>query len=168
MCLCFVSDPQRDPPTDSPTSPQTAIDHLGALETQRLTLLDRLQHLRSVLPPSHPALIPSPIPPQLIASRRAPFIPPPPSASPEEQENWNEGSAAPEFDERVYEVPVWSRVWDGGTGLPIPGMGLPKPGMMGSGSGSGAGRGGRRGSTSKGGGGGGGGEGEYEDSDEDM
>lgn len=84
-----------------------------------------------MLPTSHPALVPSPISPSIIASRRAPFIPPDPHiTSKADLENWNEGSAAPEFDEKQYEIPPWQRVWDGGTGLPIPGMGLPKLGMM--------------------------------------
>lgn len=78
----------------------------------------------------------------------------------EDVEAWwaNEGSCAPEFDESVYEVlpsppphsqqhqggptsgvpaiPIWNRAWDGGTGLPIRGMGLMKPGMRGFGPGS--------------------------------
>lgn len=75
--------------------------------------------------------MPSPILPSIIASRRAPFIPPDPNTtSKADLENWNEGNAAPEFDEKQYEIPTWQRAWDGGTGLPIPGMGLPKPGMM--------------------------------------
>lgn len=139
-----------------------AIEHIGSLETQRTTLIDRIHSLRALLPPSHPALIPSSVAPNIIAHRRAPFIQPIPHSNSEltaEEreiiENWNEGSAAPEFDERAYEVPPWMRVWDGGTGLPIPGMGLPKPGMRGFGSG-----GGGRGK--------GGGDDDDEDSDEDM
>ncbi|KAF8313634.1 hypothetical protein DL93DRAFT_2080956 [Clavulina sp. PMI_390] len=124
-------------------------------------LIDRIHHLRSLLPPTHPSLPPTPIAPHIIARRRAPFIPPiqnpyraPSELTPEERDQldaWNEGSAAPEFDERMYEVAVWARAWDGGTGLPIPGMGLMKPGMKGFGSGGGGGGGGSGGKRGKGG-----------------
>lgn len=122
-----------------------------------------------MLPPSHAALVPSPISPSVIAARRAPFLPPDPrTTSKADLGDWNEGSAAPDFDEKQYGIPPWQRVWDGGTGLPIPGMGLPKPGIMKGGArmrmanavGSGAGGSGSGGDVD-------GGEGE-EESDEDM
>lgn len=104
----------------------------------RETLLDRLHRARRILPPSHPALTPLPTP-----VRPHPLTLQSPN------------------------VPVWERIWDGGTGLPIPGMGLPKRGV---GSGVG-GLGGKLGGKGDEGGGGGDGEDEYDDdgdSDEDM
>lgn len=119
----------------------------------------------------------------------------------EEEEVWtkediaawwaNEGSCAPEFDESVYEVvrfssssssnsgshpiprtPAWERTWDGGTGLPIRGMGLMKPGTKGFGPGGDGGSGGGGEKKGRDDGEGGGeddeGDGEGEGSDEDA
>jgi len=81
--------------------------------------------------------------------------------TPEELAPYDEGCA--QYDVRMYEVPVWSRVWDGGTGLPIAGMGLPKGPIKGSGrSGSGA-----YGIGGGGGGGAGGGDEEDEESEDE-
>jgi hypothetical protein len=59
----------------------------------------------------------------VIESRRAAYAPCPDDV---------EESLA-EFDPHVYDVPVWQRIWDGGTGLPMPGMGLSKGPQKGSG-----------------------------------
>lgn len=97
---------------------------------QRKTLLERLKHAHRVLPAGHPSLVPLPIPPEVVAKRIDPFV------------NGVNGETYPiEYDTRQYEVPVWQRGWDGGTGLPIPGMGLPKGPLRGSG------RGGSRGAS---------------------
>lgn len=124
-----------------------AIEHIGALESRRTTLLDRLHHARRLLPQGHPVLAPLPIPPHVLDTRRAAYTP-----CPDDTEE-----SLAEFDPHAYDVPVWQRTWDGGTGLPIPGMGLPK------GSHKGSGRGGRAS---------GGGtvddENDMEDSDDDM
>jgi len=83
------------------------------------------------------------VPDSVIGRRKSRFVTPLPISAPggglapEEIALYDEGCA--EYDVRMYDVPVWGRVWDGGTGLPILGMGLPKGPIKGSGrSGNGA------------------------------
>jgi len=119
--------------------PKIAIEHIGALEARRTSLLDRLHHARRLLPSSHPALQPSPVPESIIVRRKGRFVTPLPMSVPgggitsEEIALYDEGCA--EYDVRMYDVPIWGRIWDGGTGLPIAGMGLPKGPIKGSGRG---------------------------------